>query len=198
MRLSAVFVALALTTPFSAFAQLSIHYELNEEGPATAQVLTLKRNQVAVLKAAPGEQLTAVDMVAAGDNVEIEKRYWYSAKVNWNETGIPLGYRRPAKWIHVAPDRQHRVQLGYETGTPPAFDSAYWKKARSSFVAHANKPHWTEVATRCAGPTDVGSWGNGEGAYCNVSADAVELRITENAKGQKQVYDLTYMFSRGR
>jgi hypothetical protein len=74
----------------------------------------------------------------------------------------------------------------------------YWKKARASFVAHASKSHWTEVASRCAGPTDMGTWGNGDGAYCNISADAVELRVTETVKGHRQVYDLTYMFSRGR
>jgi hypothetical protein len=199
MRLSVVFLALALTAPVSAFAQLSVHYELNEEGLATAQALTLKRNQVAVLKAAPGEQLTAVDLPAAtGSAIVVEKRYWYSAEVNWNEKGIPLGYRRPGKWVPAAPDRQHRIQLGYEKGTPPAFDGVYWKKARASFVAHANKPRWTDVASRCAGPVDMGTWGNGDGAYCNISADAVELRVTETVKGRKQAYDLTYMFSGGR
>ena len=197
MRVPVALAALALAAPLSAFAQLNLHYELNEEGPATAQSLTLEHGSPAVLKAAPGEALTAVDLPAAG-NIAVEKRYWYSAEVNWNEQGVPLGYRRAGKWLPVSTDKRHRVQLGYDTGMPPDFDSAYWKKARTSFVEHSKSSHWTEVASKCAGPTDAGSWGNADGAYCNVSADAIELRFIEKHKGRSETYQLTYMLSRGR
>jgi hypothetical protein len=197
MRLSVLLSSLALVIPASAFAQLSVHYELNEEGPATAQELTLRHTRPTTLKAAPGENLTAVDLPAK-PQILVEKRYWYGAQVNWNEKGRSIGYRRAGTWTPVRQDHQHRVLLGYETGTPPAFDTAYWKKARTAFLAHSTTDKWTEAAQKCTGPTDAGSWGSADGAYCSVVADAVELRFTDVEKGRKRQYQMTYVLSRGR
>lgn len=198
MRLAAVLLALSLSAPVAAFAQLSFRYELNEEGLATAQTLNLKHGVPAVMTASPGDTLTALDLPSSANKLTVERRFWYSAEANWHEQGKALGYRRAGKWEQVVPNRQHRIVLGYATGTPPGFDTAYWKKARDYFVSHSKDNPWKTVAQKCTSPTDAGAWGNADGAYCNVSADAVEFRITETIKKRKETYGLTYMLSRGR
>ena len=198
MRFLNIVFASMLACPVVASAQFSVHYELNEEGPGTAQVLTLKANHPVTLKAAPGESLTAIDLPVSVTNVQVEKRYWYSTQVNWNEQGLPLGYRRAGNWARVSLEKSHRIQLGYDTGTPPVFDTAFWTKTRDTFVARSKKSGWTEVASKCSGPTDAGVASSPRGSYCNVAADAVELRFTEQHHNHTRTYHLTYMLSRGR
>jgi len=59
---NALLLAVLAFAPISAWAQLNVNYELNEEGVASAQKLALLSTRTTALHAGLGETLTAVNL----------------------------------------------------------------------------------------------------------------------------------------